>query len=79
MKRILCLLVVLAFAGVMLLPVASHVNQYSVNLVQTADGGGQQPPWPTIGNGVQMADGGGQQPPWPTFNTTTGLVSSLTV
>jgi hypothetical protein len=47
MKRIICLVLVVAFAGVMLLPVASHVNPFPGNRIQTADGGtGPLPPWP---------------------------------
>jgi hypothetical protein len=47
MKRVICLLLVVAFAGVMLLPVAAHVNQFSDNRIQIADGNnGPLPPWP---------------------------------
>ncbi|MFZ0820838.1 MAG: hypothetical protein WAM91_12270 [Candidatus Acidiferrales bacterium] len=46
MKRILCLLLVVAFAGAMLLPVASHVNLHPGNRIQLVDNGGPQPPWP---------------------------------
>lgn len=46
MKRILCLLLVVAFAGMMLLPVASHVNLSPGNHNQFADGNPPVPPWP---------------------------------
>jgi hypothetical protein len=46
MKRITCLVLVIAFAGVMLLPIAAHVNQFPGNRIQTADGGQPVPPWP---------------------------------
>jgi len=47
MKRVLCLVLVVTFAGLMLLPVASHVNLSPGNHVQLADGtGGPPPPWP---------------------------------
>jgi hypothetical protein len=46
MKRVLCLLLVVAFAGMMLLPVASHVNLLSGNQLKVVDNGPPQPPWP---------------------------------
>lgn len=46
MKRITSLLLVIAFAGVILLPVANTVNNTLSNSVRTADGGGPTPPLP---------------------------------
>jgi hypothetical protein len=46
MKRVICLLFIVAFTGAMLLPIASHVNLHSGNRVQLADNGGPTPPWP---------------------------------
>jgi hypothetical protein len=46
MKRVLCLLLVVAFAGMMLLPVASHVNLFPGNRVQVVDNTPPTPPWP---------------------------------
>jgi hypothetical protein len=60
MKRIGALLLVVAFAGVMLLPVASHVNLVPGNHVQIADGGGGAPP----------------VPPWPTMDSSGSLAST---
>jgi hypothetical protein len=49
MKRISALLLVIAFAGVILLPVASTVNNTFSNEVRTADGTLPIPPWPPCG------------------------------
>jgi len=46
MKRITSLLLVIAFAGVILLPVAATVNNTFSNVVPVADGPGPQPPLP---------------------------------
>jgi hypothetical protein len=47
MKRITALLLVIAFAGVILLPVASTVNNTFSNEIHVADGtNGPVPPWP---------------------------------
>ena len=48
MKRTASLLLVLALAGVILLPVTTTFNNHSSNRLSTADGGptGPIPPWP---------------------------------
>jgi hypothetical protein len=46
MKRITRLLLVLAFAGAILSPIAIHFNNSLNNTRQIADGGGSVPPWP---------------------------------
>jgi hypothetical protein len=46
MKRMTALLLVIAFAGVILVPVTSTVNNTFSNSVQTADGPGPVPPMP---------------------------------
>ena len=46
MKRITSLLLVIAFAGVTLLPVTLAVNRHSGNKVLRADGGLPIPQWP---------------------------------
>jgi hypothetical protein len=46
MKRLTALLLVLAFAGVILVPVTSTVNNTFSNDVRTADGPGPVPPMP---------------------------------
>jgi hypothetical protein len=49
MKRITSLLLVIAFAGAILLPVASTVNKHDSENVTVADGGVPIPPIPPIG------------------------------
>jgi hypothetical protein len=44
MKRITSLLLVIAFAGAILLPVAVTVNKHSSDTITTADGSGPVPP-----------------------------------
>jgi hypothetical protein len=46
MKRITSLLLVIAFAGSILLPVTSTVNNTFSKGIHTADGGGPTPPIP---------------------------------
>jgi hypothetical protein len=87
MKRVICLLLVIAFAGVMLLPVISHVNLSTGNGHQLADGNnGPLPPWPPShtnplpGTHIQMADGNnGPLPPWPPSHTVPQPTRSLSV
>jgi hypothetical protein len=49
MKRIASLLLVIAFAGAILLPVASTVNKHCSESVTIADGGSPIPTIPPIG------------------------------
>ena len=50
MKRVICLVLVVAFAGAMLIPITSHVNHSFGYRIQSADGGNASgpaiPPWP---------------------------------
>ena len=49
MKRIASLLLVIAFAGAILLPVAGTVNKHYSDRLNVADGGIPVPPLPPIG------------------------------
>ena len=49
MKRLTSLLLVIAFAGVILLPVTVTVNKHSSDRLSAADGGKPIPPVPPIG------------------------------
>ena len=66
MKRIVSSLLIVAFAGLILLPVSFAVNHSSSNHAIVADGGTTVPPWPTGGPATLVADGGTTVPPWPT-------------